>query len=279
MVELTQVPPATASVNFGGLLKDWRRRRGTSQLELALRSGVSQRHISFVESGRSKPSRDMVTVLAGALDVPLRHQNTLMMAAGFAPVWRESDLSAPELAEVRTAIDRMLGQQEPYPAIVIDRMWNLFDANRAAQRLTGALLQEAGAAPPQGRPNLLRMILDPRGLRPVVANWAEIAQALTQSTYAELVADGADAAALAFIEEIMAYPDVPRILKREKQERLHMPVLPVEFRLARRTVKVFTVIATLGTPQDIAVQEVRVELFFPADPESEAFFRQQSADS
>jgi len=276
MVDLGHVAPATPTATFGVLLKDWRRRRGTSQLELALRSGVSQRHISFVESGRAKPSRDMVSVLAGALDVPLRHQNTLLIAAGFAPAWRDSDLAAPELAEVRNALDRMLAKQEPYPAVVIDRMWNLFDSNQAAQRLTGALLEHAGTRPPADRPNLLRMILAPDGLRRVIANWAEVAQVLTQSTYAELMADGADAAALAFLEEILAYPDMPRVLKRDKPSVHQMPVLPVEFVLGRRTVRVFTVIATLGTPQDIAVQEVRVELFFPADADSEAYFREQA---
>src|SRR5262245_42204860 len=211
MVELGHVSPATATPAFGALLRDWRRRRGASQLELALRTGVSQRHISFVESGRSRPSRDMVSVLATALDVPLRQQNALLMAAGFAPVYRESDLKAPELGQVKTALDRMLAQQEPYPAIVVDRVWNLLDANTSASRLTASLMEHARMAPPSaGQPNVLRMMLAPNALRPVIGNWAEVAQALVQSTYAELMAAGGDAQAMRFLDEIMGYPDVSR---------------------------------------------------------------------
>src|SRR6266403_5306242 len=113
---------------FGPMLRAWRRRRGASQLSLALQSGVSQRHVSFLESGRARPSREMVVQLTTALDVPLRQRNTMLLAAGFAPAYRESNLAAPELLPVRKAIDRMLKQQEPYPAVVIDRLWNLLDA-------------------------------------------------------------------------------------------------------------------------------------------------------
>ena len=121
---------------FGPMLRAWRRRRGASQLALALQSGVSQRHVSFLESGRARPSREMVVQLTSALDVPLRQRNAMLLAAGFAPVYRESNLAAPELTPVRQAIDRMLKQQEPYPAIVIDRLWNLLQANEAANAFT-----------------------------------------------------------------------------------------------------------------------------------------------
>jgi transcriptional regulator with XRE-family HTH domain len=279
MVDLSHAPaPAARGDSFGSLLKDWRRRRGASQLELALRTGVSQRHISFVESGRSRPSRDMVSVLATALDVPLRQQNALLMAAGFAPVWRESDLKAPELGQVKTALDRMLAQQEPYPAIVVDRLWNLLDANTAAQRLTGSLIAHARMSPPEGQPNLLRMLLAPNALRPVIGNWSEVAQSLVQATYAEVMAAGGDAPAMRFLDELMSYPDVSRFLRKVNAGDRPLPVLPVDFRLPGRVVRVFTVIATLGTPQDIALQEVRVESFFPADDASEAYFRAQATD-
>ena len=281
MVDASHLPDAAQPDTFGSLLKVWRRRRGASQLELALRTGVSQRHISFVESGRSRPSRDMVAVLATALDVPLRQQNALLMAAGFAPVYRESDLRAPELAQVKTALDRMLRQQEPYPAIVIDRIWNLLDANTAANRLTATLMQHARMSPPVGEqtepPNMLRMILHPQGLRPVIGNWSEVAQYLLQATYAEVMADGGDKSALGFLDEMLALPDVRRLMRKGGNGERPLPVLPVEFRLGSRTVSVFTVIATLGTPQDISLQEVRVESFFPADAASDAFFREQAA--
>src|SRR5476649_1381938 len=147
---------------FGPMLRAWRRRRGASQLALALQSGVSQRHVSFLESGRARPSREMVVQLTTALDVPLRQRNTMLLAAGFAPVYRETSLGAPELTPVRQAIDRMLKQQEPYPAVVIDRLWNLLDANEAANAFTLFLFEGPPPAPPPGKPaNLLRWLLDP----------------------------------------------------------------------------------------------------------------------
>src|SRR5262245_5330882 len=127
---------------FGPMLRAWRRRRGASQLALALQSGVSQRHVSFLESGRAKPSREMVVQLTTALDVPLRQRNAMLLAAGYAPVYRESNLGAPELTPVRQAMDRILKQQEPYPAVVIDRLWNLIQANEAAQAFTLFLRSE-----------------------------------------------------------------------------------------------------------------------------------------
>src|SRR5882724_335520 len=135
---------------FGPMLRAWRRRRGASQLALALQSGVSQRHVSFLESGRARPSREMVVQLTSALDVPLRQRNTMLLAAGFAPVYRESSMAAPELTPVRQAIDRMLKQQEPYPAYVIDRLWNVLDANEAALAFSHFLNEGPAPPPPPG---------------------------------------------------------------------------------------------------------------------------------
>src|ERR1700761_4973499 len=135
------VAPSPPPDTFGPMLRTWRRRRGASQLALALQSGVSQRHVSFLESGRARPSREMVVQLTSALDVPLRQRNTMLLAAGFAPVYRESGLGAPELAPVRQAIDRILKQQEPYPAVVIDRLWYLLQANDAANAFTLLLFE------------------------------------------------------------------------------------------------------------------------------------------
>ena len=169
--------PASQPDMFGPMLRAWRRRRGASQLSLALQSGVSQRHVSFLESGRARPSREMVVQLSSALDVPLRQRNAMLLAAGFAPAYRESNLTAPELAPVRQAIDRMLKQQEPYPAVVVDRLWNLLDANEAA-----------------------------KALRPKLANWEEVARYLVSTTYAEILADGGEPKALAFIERSWPIP-------------------------------------------------------------------------
>jgi transcriptional regulator with XRE-family HTH domain len=265
---------------FGPMLRAWRRRRGASQLALALQSGVSQRHVSFLESGRAKPSREMVVQLSTALDVPLRQRNTMLLAAGFAPVYRESSLGAPELTPVRQAIARMLKQQEPYPAVVIDRLWNLLDANEAAAALTLFLYEGPPPAPPPGKQaNLLRSLLDPRELRSKVANWEEVARYLVSTTYAEILAAGGEPKALAFIEEVMAYPDVPASFRKLRFEDRPPPVLTVDYIVGGKSLSVFTTIATLGTPQDITLQEVRIECFFPADDRSDALFRSLAAKS
>jgi transcriptional regulator with XRE-family HTH domain len=263
---------------FGPMLRAWRRRRGASQLSLALQSGVSQRHVSFLESGRARPSREMVVQLSTALDVPLRQRNAMLLAAGFAPAYRESNLTAPELTPVRQAIDRMLKQQEPYPAVVIDRLWNLLDANEAANAFTVFLSEGLPPPPPPGKqPNLLRNLLDPKGLRPKLANWEEVARYLVSTTYAEILADGGEPKALAFIEEVMAYPDVPTSFRKLRFEDRPPPVLTLDFIVGGKSLSVFTTIATLGTPQDVTLQEVRIECFFPADDRSDALFRSLAA--
>jgi transcriptional regulator with XRE-family HTH domain len=278
-------PPAAVSQTiasqpdmFGPMLRTWRRRRGASQLALALQSGVSQRHVSFLESGRAKPSREMVVQLTTALDVPLRQRNTMLLAAGFAPVYRETSLGAPELTPVRQAIDRMLKQQEPYPAVVIDRLWNLLDANEAAMAFTVFLNEGPPPPPPPGKqPNLLRSLLDPKGLRPKLTNWEEVARYLVSTTYAEILADGGEPKALAFIEEVMAYPDVPASFRKLRFEERPAPVLTLDYIVGGKSLSVFTTIATLGTPQDVTLQEVRIECFFPADDRSDALFKSLAA--
>ncbi len=276
-------PAAAVSASpdlFGPMLRAWRRRRGASQLALALQSGVSQRHVSFLESGRARPSREMVVQLSSALDVPLRQRNTMLLAAGFAPVYRESGLGAPELAPVRQAIDRILKQQEPYPAVVIDRLWNLLQANNAANAFTLFLFEGPPPAPPAGKPaNLLRWLLDPNALRPKLSNWEEVARHLVSTTYAEILADGGEPKALAFIEEVMSYPDVPASFRKLRFEERPNPVLTLDYIVGGKSLSVFTAISTLGTPQDVTLQEVRIESFFPADERSDALFRSLAASS
>ncbi|NJO66865.1 MAG: helix-turn-helix transcriptional regulator, partial [Leptolyngbyaceae cyanobacterium RM1_405_57] len=176
--------------SFGIFLKQWRNQRGFSQLDLAVSSQVSQRHISFLESGRAKPSREMVLQLATVLEVPLRQQNLMLTAAGFAPIHTEMDLAAPEMASVRKAIDFMLRQQEPYPALVVDRYWNLILANDAATRLLTTFIQ-----PDQlqnrfcrdGKINLMRAVFHPLGLRPFIVDWEELSAHLLQRVHREAI--------------------------------------------------------------------------------------------
>src|ERR1044072_8918242 len=188
---------------FGQRLKWWREQRGLSQLALSGAAETSQRHLSFLESARAEPSREMVLRLAAVLDIPLRQQNALMLAAGFAPVWRESDLSSPELAQVNAALDHMLAQQEPYPAFVVDRRWNLLRANGGAGRLVTFLL---GAAP-TGPVNLADALISPDVLRPLIENWEEVAVHFLRSVQADAVADGTTETA-DLLKRLTAYPGV-----------------------------------------------------------------------
>jgi transcriptional regulator with XRE-family HTH domain len=273
-------PIATRSDSFGTLLRAWRRRRGASQLALAVQSGVSQRHVSFLESGRARPSREMVVQLSSALDVPLRQRNALLLAAGFAPAYAETNLAAPELAPVRQAIERMLKQQEPYPAVVIDRTWNLLQANDAANAFTVFLYEGAPPAPPPGKQhNLLRWLLDPSLLRSKLSNWEEVTRYLVTTTYAEILSAGGEPKAMEFVREIMDFPDVPASFRNLRFDDRPTPILTLDFRIGGKALSVFTTIATLGTPQDVTLQEIRIESFFPADDRSDALFRSLAAKS
>jgi transcriptional regulator with XRE-family HTH domain len=271
----SHTPSSGERAPFGLLLRDWRRRRGASQLELALRSGVSQRHVSFLESGRARPSREMVVHLAVSLDVPLRHQNQLLLAAGFAPVYRQTNLAAPEMADVKQAIDHILAHQEPYPAIVIDRLYNVVLANAATMRLMGLLLGvQAGAG--SGSVNLLRLTLAPQGLRPYIVNWPQVAHYLITRTHAELALNGLDADAKAFLDELSGYPDMPTSWRDAKPDDTLSPILPLHFRKDGKDLRVMTTISTLGTPQDVTLQEMRIETFFPVDAATTEAFRQMA---
>jgi transcriptional regulator with XRE-family HTH domain len=252
---------------FGPRLKWWREHRGLSQLAVSGAAATSQRHLSFLESGRAEPSREMVLRLSAVLDVPLRQQNALLLAAGFAPVWRESDLTDPELAQVNGALDFMLAQQEPFPAFVVDRRWNLLRANGGAGRLVTFLLEAA----PAGAVNLADALVAPDVLRPLIENWEEVAVHFLRSVQADAVADGT-AETGELLKRLMAYPGVPP-LSRVAPLETHTPVLHIHFRKGATRFSVFTTIATLGTPQDVTLQEIRIECFFPSDAASAELLR------
>ena len=252
---------------FGRLLKEWRQARGTSQLDFALASGISQRHLSFLESGRSRPSRGMVLHLASALAVPLRQQNAMLLAAGFAPAFAERRLDAPELGPVSTALDRALAQQEPFPAVVVDRIYNLVRANQATLMMLGTLLDPAALAPPPGgKPhNLMRLVLRKDGLRPHMENWEEAVLWLLRRLRAEAIAEGAKAQD-AFLDELLAISRCRQgRAKAPREEGDYPPALTVRFRHGETRLSLFSMIATVGTPLDVALQDLRLEFFFPAD--------------
>jgi transcriptional regulator with XRE-family HTH domain len=254
--------------DFASRLRWWRGHRRLSQLQLALEADVSQRHVSFLELGRTRPSREMVLRLATALDVPLRQHNALLMAAGFAPIWHETDLGAPELAGIRKALDHILAQQEPFPAVVVDRHWRLLDANHAAVRLVDFLV---GPLPPGTAVNLADALVAPDVLRPFLINWQEVVRYFIRSVEADAAADGS-AETAALLARLLGYAGVRAALETPAGEASG-PVLPMRFRKNERSLSLFTTITTLGTPQDIALEELRIECFFPTDDETATTFR------
>jgi transcriptional regulator with XRE-family HTH domain len=261
--------------DFASTLRWWRRHRGISQLELAGRAEISQRHLSFLELRRTGPSRAMVLRLAAALDVPLRQQNALLLAAGFAPVWRETEFAAPELAPVRNGLAYILAQQEPFPAVVVDRHWSLLEANAGAVRLVEFLL---GPLPPDTQVNLADALVGPDVLRPILANWEDVVRYFIRSVEADAAADGS-AQTSALLGRLLAYPGVDRIARRTSLEPPTGPVLPMHFKKDEISLSLFTTIATLGTPQDITLQELRIESFFPMDEPTGDVFRSWAAGS
>lgn len=265
--------------SFGPRLRRWRDRRGLSQLALAGEAGTTQRHLSFLESGRTAPSRAMVLRLGAALDLPLRQQNALLLAAGFAPAWRQRDLAAPELAQVNRALDFMLAQQEPYPAFVVDRRWNLLRANAGAGRLTEFLLGPAPPLPP-GKPappvNLAEALLAPDALRPFIANWEEIARFFLRGVQADAADDGTVETA-ELLARLLTFPGLPALSEGLPPDEATAPVLAMHFRKGETSLNLFTTIATLGTPLDVTLQEIRVECFFPADEATAGLMRAWSA--
>jgi transcriptional regulator with XRE-family HTH domain len=258
--------------DFAAILRAWRRRRGWSQLELAGRADISQRHLSFLEVGRASPSRDMVARLAATLDLPLRQHNALLIAAGFAPVWRESELATLELARVRAALTFMLAQQEPFPAVVVDRRWNLLEANRGAVRLVEFLV---GPLAPGAQVNLADALVGPDVLRPFLVNWAEVARYFIRSIEADAAADGT-AETSALLQRLLSYDGVRPLLKASAGPAAD-PVLPMVFRKGEVSLELFTTIATLGTPQDVTLQELRIESFFPMRDDTAEVFRTWAA--
>jgi transcriptional regulator with XRE-family HTH domain len=254
---------------FASRLVWWRKRRGLSQLHLALAAGCSQRHVSFLELGRTNPSREMVLRLSATLDMPLRQSNELLLAAGYAPVWTEADLGAQALAPVCEALDYMLRQQEPYPAVVVDRRWNLLQANGGAVALVEFLV---GPVPPGASVNLADALVAPDVLRPFLVNWADAVRFFIRSVQADAAVD-ATAETAALLERLLGYPDVRPLMTADVPPALDGPVLPMHFEKSGTALRLFTTIATLGTPQDITLQELRIESFFPMDDATRDVFR------
>jgi transcriptional regulator with XRE-family HTH domain len=243
----------------GELVRRWRERRRLSQLELSNLASVSARHLSFVETGRSQPSREVLLHLADRLDVPLRERNALLLAAGYAPLYRETPFDAPQWAEVRDAVRRLLEAYHPYPALVVDGRWNLLEANDAAAVLVAGV-DPALLEPPL---NVLRLGLHPDGLPRLATNAVEFSLHLLARLERQVELN-ADAGLAALLEEVRGYlPGRPPSVALAAGEEI---VTVLDLSTAVGPVRLFTTIATIGTPLDITAAEVAIETFLPADP-------------
>ncbi|CAG9214892.1 Transcriptional regulator [Paraburkholderia caribensis] len=252
----------------GNLLRYWRGVRGVSQLDLSLEAGISQRQISFIESGRSVPGRETLLTLAQALDIPLRERNALLLAAGYAPVYSEAPWNAQEMHGVVRALERVVRQHEPFPAIVMDRHWNVLLTNDAAPRFFNCFIDMAARKGPR---NMLHLMFDPQGMRPFVDDWDSVARSLLQRVYRESVGRVIDGDTAHLLDELLAYPDAPRDWKTGQASSAApaMPVIPIGFVSGGDVLRYFSMVTSVGAPQSIAAQELRLECMFPVDDATE----------
>ena len=255
---------APAPPRVGVLLRDWRQRRRLSQLDLSLEAEVSTRHLSFVETGRSTPSRELVLHLAEHLDVPLRERNTLLLAAGYAPTYRQTPLDADDMAPVREAVEKILAGHDPYPAVVVDRQWNLVAANDALLMVLTDGVDPVLLAPPA---NVLRASLHPDGLAPRIVNFRQWTDHLLERLDRQIAASG-DPALVALRDELLPLPGVagPREVADADADPAARLFVPLVLRTGDGPpLRFFSTVATFGTALDITVAELAIESFFPAD--------------
>ena len=245
----------------GDLLREWRQRRRVSQLDLALDAEISPKHVSFIESGRAQPSREMILRLAEHLDVPLRERNTLLHAGGFAAIFAERSLDDPALAPARAAVDLVLKGHEPFPAIAIDRHWSLVAANSAIGFLMEGVDQSL-LAPPI---NVLRVSLHPKGLGPRIANFTEWRAHVLDRLRRQVDATN-DAVLKDLLEELRAYPAPNDVQDSHRPPRDYAGVIvPFEIRTPTGILAFFGTTTVFGTPVDVTLSELAIEAFFPAD--------------
>jgi transcriptional regulator with XRE-family HTH domain len=251
-----------ATRGFGQVLREWRNARGMSQLALSVQANVSTRHLSYMETGRASPSRDMVLLLAQALEMPLREKNAFLQSAGFAPIYSQTPLEAHAMAPVRDAIDLLLRSTEPNPTFVVNRRYDVLNANETGRWILATFTEDLRSFPEP--PNLGRLLSSPRGMRPYLENWPDVARKVFARLRREL--GGAHS-------REPADEDLLRAIARPWEELPDAPatsdpsplMVPVHLRRGSLGLRLFTTIATLGTPLDVTLQELRVEMLFPAD--------------
>ncbi len=264
----------TARVSgFPGLLREWRLKRRLSQLDLALTSGVSQRHVSFLESGRANPSRAMVLQLSETLEVPLRDRNAWLNAAGFAPVFRTRALEDPQMAQVMSAVRMMLAAHDPFPALALDRAWNIKMANAPFERLGALLGEDIWARIGGDQRNLMRLFFHPKGIRPFVTNWSAVGPLIWRRALREADAVGGQEMK-AVLDDLSALQDVDGLWS--PVDTALLPIIPFNLAVNGLTLSMFAIVATFGTAQDVTADELRIETLFPADAATEALFRESA---
>jgi transcriptional regulator with XRE-family HTH domain len=266
-------PRTTSRAHIGSLLREWRAARRVSQLGLALEAGTSTRYLSCIETGKAQPSREMVARLAEALDVPLRERNALLLAAGYAPEYAETGLDAPELQQVRRAVEFIVQHQEPYPAFVMNRRWDILMANTAAGRVADFLIGGTRHG------NMVRQFFDPTDLRAAVANWEEVAGDLVRHLHDAVAAAPSDLEARALLDEVLGSPGVPARWQERQLDAPPPPLLTVVFRKGDQLLRFFSTITTFGTPRDVTIDELRIECAFPADDATAELCRSLAHDA
>jgi transcriptional regulator with XRE-family HTH domain len=257
-------PPSHPPI--GALLREWRTTRRMSQLDLALEAGMSARHLSYVETGKAQASRELVCRLADVFGMPLRERNALLLAAGYAPQYPENALATPALERMRQAIELIIAHQEPYPAFVIDRRWNVLMANEAAVRVNRLLMDGRESR----HANLLHQVFDPDDFRPVIVNWPEVAEKFIRHVHEQLAAVPADGALQALLADVLSYPGVPTQWRSRDLESMPAPVLTLVFRSRLGELRFFETITTFSMPRDVTLDELRIECAFPADDHTAA---------
>jgi len=269
MTERRRQRPIPAD-HFGVRLSEWRARRRESQLDLAISANISQRHLSFVEQGRSLPSRDMVVRLCEALDIPLRARNELLISAGYAALYPERSLDILEMASVREALTRIIVHHEPYPAFVVDRGWRIVMSNASAGCLVSACFDDATirALSGEGMLNFMHMMFEPAQMRPRIRNWQLVGPRLLARLRNEARGDP-QSPSVALLKELG--PQVEADRRSEELDHIELPIMPLELVVGGSTLRLFNTITTFGTPQDVGLQELRIEMSYPLDPATGTF--------
>jgi transcriptional regulator with XRE-family HTH domain len=251
---------------FPALTRHWRTRRGMSQLDLALAADVSSRHLSFLETGKAQPSREMVLRLCHALAVPLRDQNQLLKAAGHPEAFAEPGPEEALAGPIQAAVESMLQHQEPFPMVVMNRAYDVVRMNRGAMQVLGRMVADPSAL--GDRPNGFRVLFDPRGARPFMPEWAQVARAMLSRLHREALERPGDVALGELLKSLFAYPDVPADWRTPDLSAPSLPFLPIRLHRGDLRLAFLTTVTTFNAPQNVTLEELRLESYFPLDDET-----------